>query len=319
MSDSSPKFTWISLGVEGGLNESNLSSFLLAPYASTEFICLDAGTIYTGLRIAAENGCFYDIPMQNHPDSTLEGVVLEFHIKAYFISHCYLDHIHGLTSISPNDTTKPIFALAATIDDIRDSIFNWTCWPNMANEGKQPCIGRYQYQRLATAEQTPIINSSMFVEAFPLAHNLATESAAFLIESAGYYVLYMGDTGPDEMEKRTTTVDLWQRIVPLVQNKKLRMISLEASYIDSQPDDELYGHLTPKWILNMFNKLALMVDKNNPEQALVGLNVVITHIKPNVLSTQAETTQQVIERQIKKHNNLGIHFIFAKQGERLEF
>ena len=61
-------FRCIPLGVEGGLIESNLPAYLLAPIGSTDFVCLDAGTILAGLRVARANGCFSDIPMP--PDCT---------------------------------------------------------------------------------------------------------------------------------------------------------------------------------------------------------------------------------------------------------
>ncbi len=39
-------FKVIPLGVKGGLDESNLSAYLVAASDSNQFICLDAGTIY---------------------------------------------------------------------------------------------------------------------------------------------------------------------------------------------------------------------------------------------------------------------------------
>ena len=46
-------FKVIPLGVKGGLDESNLSAYLVAASGSAQFICLDAGTIYKGLELAA--------------------------------------------------------------------------------------------------------------------------------------------------------------------------------------------------------------------------------------------------------------------------
>ena len=318
MVDISPKFVWIALGAQGGINESNLNAYMLAPYQSTDYICLDAGTLFAGLQVAASKGCFHDIPMQNHPDSTLASVVLLSHIKNYLISHSFLDHVHGLVSISPNDTAKSIIGLPTTIEGIRDSIFNWVSWPNMGNEGKDP-VGLYTYKRLIAGERTHIENTTLHVEAFPLAHSTSEDSAAFLIESDGYFVLYMGDTGPDEIEQRTTTEALWKRIAPLIKENRLRMISIEASFVDSHPDELLFGHLTPKWILKSFHRLALMVNADEPKKALKGLNVVIAHIKPSSLSSKIEDMHQIIEQQLESHNDLGIQFVIAKQGTRLEF
>ncbi len=51
-SEDAAKFISIPLGVTGGLREDNISSYLLAPKGSTDFIALDAGTLFAGLRQA---------------------------------------------------------------------------------------------------------------------------------------------------------------------------------------------------------------------------------------------------------------------------
>jgi 3',5'-cyclic-nucleotide phosphodiesterase len=314
-----PKFTWICLGVEGGLNESNLNCYLLAPYNSTDFICLDAGTLLSGLRYAVQKGVFNHIDVSPYPESTLEQIILFHHIKAYLITHCYLDHVHGLASISPNDIPKPVISLPVTIDDLRDSIFNWRAWPNMANEGTAPCIGTYHYVRLEEGERTPIENTAMTVTAFPLSHDLSSDSAAFLLESNGYYALYMGDTGPDEVEKRPTTEAVWEKIAPLIRRGQLRVIYMEASYRDEHSDDQLFGHLTPAWIMRAFHKLAGKVDPKNISQALTHLNVVIGHIKPDEYLTRGKPVRKIIKEQLHRQNDLGIRFILPEQGDLLEF
>jgi 3',5'-cyclic-nucleotide phosphodiesterase len=98
-----PKFTWITLGVEGGLDESSLSAHLVAPFGSTGYIFLDAGTMLAGLKAAARNGCFDDIRLNDGSNLSVEGTVLHKHIKAYLITHPYLDHVEGLVVISPID------------------------------------------------------------------------------------------------------------------------------------------------------------------------------------------------------------------------
>jgi len=48
-------FKVIPLGVKGGLDESNLSAYLIAPEGSDTYVCLDAGTIYNGVAKAFAN------------------------------------------------------------------------------------------------------------------------------------------------------------------------------------------------------------------------------------------------------------------------
>jgi 3',5'-cyclic-nucleotide phosphodiesterase len=311
-----PKFTWIPLGVAGGLLENNLSAHLIAPIGSDNFISMDAGTLLSGLKAACEAGCFHDIPVPEDSDLSTEGHILINHIRAYLISHPYLDHTLGLVVNSPNDSPKPIMSLEGTLSDIRSHIFNWRTWPNFGDTGEPPCLGLYCYVALSPGVRTRIENTEMSVQAFPLSHGTHTDSTAFLIESNGYHVLYMGDTGPDELEGRSTTQDLWEQIIPLIHGKFLQAIFIESSYVDERPDSELYSHLTPKWVINAFRQLAAMVDSKRPEKALEGLTVIITHIKPDLSS--GLNPLQIVRDQLKAHNDLQLRLIFAEQGKRMD-
>ena len=307
-----PKFTCIPLGVEGGLNESNLPAYLLAPYGSTEFVCLDAGTLFAGLKVANQKGCFGHIPIPDNSKLSVEGHILHHHIKAYLITHPYLDHLAGMVMASPNDSQKPIMGLEETIKDIEDHIFNWRTWPNFSNVGVPPGLDKHCYVSLPVGVRTPVNGTSMNVEAFPLAHGDHIDSTAFLIESEGFYALYMGDTGPDDVEGRTTTQDLWQHIASLVKAKLLRGIFIEASYTDEWPDENLCSHLTPAWIMRAFRQLAALVDAQNPQSALQDLTIIITHIKPDLSS--GVQPREIVKKQLNMHNDLGLRFIFAEQG-----
>src|ERR1700760_4028978 len=101
-------FNIVPLGVLGGIDESNLSAYMIAPAGSNDYVCLDAGTLNYGIEKAVENKVF-NIPAQQ---------VLRRYIKGYFISHAHLDHISGLIINSPDDTSKTIYALNSTIQTI---------------------------------------------------------------------------------------------------------------------------------------------------------------------------------------------------------
>src|SRR5580704_1092486 len=79
-------FKIIPLGVLGGGDESNLSSYMAAPENSENYICLDAGTIRFGIQQAINNNLF--------PGNAVS--VLRTNVKAYLISHPHLDHVAGL-------------------------------------------------------------------------------------------------------------------------------------------------------------------------------------------------------------------------------
>jgi len=309
-------FRCIPLGVEGGLIESNLSAYLLAPIGSTDFVCLDAGTLLAGLRKARANGCFSDVEMPPGSADSIEGRVLRHHIKAYLLTHSYLDHVSGLIINSPADSAKPIMALEDTIEGLQRHVFNWITWPNFGGEGQPSPLAKYRLVTLKPGERSPIPGTPMGVEAQPLCHGSRSDSASFLVDADGHYVVYMGDTGPDHLEDRPTTRRLWERLVPLIRDDRLRGVFIESSYSDETPEDQLFSHLTPKWIMRAFRQLAGMVDPRRPETALAGLGVVITHIKPHL--GVGEQTPDVVRRQLQEQNDLALRFVFAEQGEPLE-
>ena len=313
MKNASRRFRCIPLGVEGGLIESNLPAYLLAPIGSTDFVCLDAGTLLAGLRVAREKGCFSDIAMPPGSPDSIEGRVLRHHIKAYLLTHTYFDHVSGLIMSSPVDTPKPIMALEETIEGLRQHVFNWITWPDFGSEGETSALGKYQLVSLKPGERSPIPGTALCVETHPLAHGVANDSAAFLVDADGHYVVYMGDTGPDHLEESPTTLRLWERLVPLIREDRLRAIYIESSYDDSRPEDQLFSHLTPKWIMRAFRQLAELVAPQGPETALTGLTVVITHIKPHL--DTGEKTRDAVRRQLQQQNDLGLHFVFSEQGE----
>jgi cAMP phosphodiesterase len=93
-------FKIVPLGVMGGIDEKNLSAYLLAPLNTNDFICLDAGTVNSGIEKAIQNKVF----------KVSASEVLRKYIKGYLISHAHLDHVSGLIINSPADSSKTVYA-----------------------------------------------------------------------------------------------------------------------------------------------------------------------------------------------------------------
>jgi 3',5'-cyclic-nucleotide phosphodiesterase len=313
-----PKFKAIVLGSAGGLSEDNLTSFLLSPINENNFIALDAGTLNSGIKKAAERGSFSAIEVPEDSALSIEGWILQNHIKAYLITHAHLDHISGLIINSPADSNKKIFGILQTIENLRDHIFNWKIWPNFGSAGQGLNLKKYDYVQLESLKETQIEQTSMSVIPFVLSHgNDHYPSTAFLINSNGYYVLYFGDTGPDIVEKADNMKNVWAYIAPLIKEKKLRAIFLESSFPSSRLDNMLYGHLTPKWMIHELSSLTSIVNKENPKSSLKDLPVVVTHIKPSIKKDR--NTKEIIRKELEELNSFGIKFIIPNQGDRLEF
>jgi cAMP phosphodiesterase len=293
---SEASFKIVPLGVKGGIDESNLSAYMVAAAGTNNYICLDAGTLHYGIEKAISNGAFNISAEQ----------VLRRYIKDYFISHAHLDHIAGLIINSPDDTAKNIYALASCIKTIQNDYFTWESWANFADEGEAPQIKKYHYEVLMPDSIIAIKNTAMTVRVFPLSHSNLT-STAFLVRSNDAYILYLGDTGPDEIEKSHNLHNLWVAIAPLIKAKKLKAIMIETSFPDEQPDKTLFGHLTPHWLMNEMNNLAALTGKDQ----LKGLNIIITHVKPPQLSINK------LKAQLQTENNLKLNLIFPEQGKAI--
>jgi cAMP phosphodiesterase len=156
-----PSFKVVPLGVKGGIDESNLSAYMVAAYGTNNYICLDAGTLHAGIQKAIAHKTF-SIPAEQ---------VLKQYIKAYFISHSHLDHLSGLLINSPDDTTKTIYANADCIEVFKNNYFTWKSWANFASEGEKPQLNKYRYEVLTPGREVNVTGTGLQVQAFPLSHS----------------------------------------------------------------------------------------------------------------------------------------------------
>lgn len=292
-------FTVIPLGVRGGLDESNLSSYMVSAAGSAAYICLDAGTLYAGIHKSIDNGA---LPP---PIAT----VLRSGIKDYFISHPHLDHVAGLIINSPDDSAKNIYGLASCLKVLQEKYFSWQSWANFGDEGEKPQLKKYHYVTMVPGEEINADRTSLQVRAFSLSHGNPYESTAFLVRNGEDYLLYFGDTGADSVEHSDKLQKVWEAVSPLVQSHHLKAIFIEVSFPDEQPIKSLFGHLTPG-LLNLELKALAALAGN---AAMRGLPVVITHRKPG------GDQEERIQKQVLADNPLGVKFIFPEQGRKLSF
>lgn len=292
-------FHVLPLGVKGGLDESNLSAYLVSSTGSSNFICLDAGTVYSGLSVARKKGSI----------QKTEQAFLKENIKGYFISHGHLDHVAGLILNSPEDSKKLIYALPEVLDVFKSNYFTRNAWANFGSEGEAPILNKYRYVPLIPETEIAAEGTGLNVQAFELSHVKPFKSTAFLVSNAAGSLLYLGDTGADSIEKSTDLKNLWQEIASLISSKKLKAILIEVSFPNSQTDDQLFGHLNPR----LFEQEMKVLSSFTGVEALKGLPVVITHRKPSG-SNEVQIKQELIAA-----NTYGLKLIFPQQGKMISF
>lgn len=313
------KFLVIPLGVEDSVDESNLTAYLLASIDTNDFICLDAGTLWSGLRIAVNANSFPEIAESKGTHDSLEGLILREHIKAYLISHAHFSRVAGLVINSPIDNKKPIVGLTQTIDGIKKYLFNWYIWPNVGDSGVSPYLSKYYYVETLPKKRLRITGTDLYIQAFPLNHGTFSESTAFLIQAGESFILYLGDTEPDrdQTDKPQLMKDLWVEIAPLIKKGSLRGLFISVPRPNNQAAKNLENQLTPNGLMDSLRQLAKLVDEKDPKSALKALTIVIKNIQPNL--TAETPPREQVKTQLELQNDLGVRFVFPVQGHRLEF
>lgn len=289
-------FKIVPLGISGGADEGNLSAYLISDYQKDNYLALDAGTLHSGIKTY-----FQKNKIKGNPTYFLREK-----IKGYFISHPHFDHSSGLVINSPEDSKKPIYAAEFVIEAMKKHHFSWEVWANFANEGESPILGKYHYQKLSENEWFKVENTDLELRMFYLSHTGKNLSSAALIKNNdNQYFIYLGDTGADRIEKTTQLDELWENLAPIIQENKLKGIAIECSYSNEQTENQLYGHLTPRLLIEEIEKLENKVGKGK----LKGLNLIIMHIK------HKKGIHQKVKEELNILSKKGINLIFAEQGK----
>ena len=304
-------FDMVVLGARGGIEDGNLSSYLIRPQGDARGVTCDAGTLVQGLRVAEAKGAFQDVRVPAGEGLSRVGYVLKHDIKGYLISHPHLDHLSGLIIASPDDAAKPIYALPSVNAEIARSYFRPGPWSNFTDRGAEPRLGKYHVEDLTRGTPMALAGTAMTVTPFPLAHG-GMESTAFLIEHGQDALLCFGDTGPDAVEHADKLQRVWTAIAERVRAKRLKAVVIEVSFANDRADDKLFGHLTPRHLLRELHKLEALAGKGS----LRGMPIVVSHIKYALSDVQP---QRQILAELQAGNDLGVRFVIPEQGQRLRF
>jgi ribonuclease BN (tRNA processing enzyme) len=230
------------LGCSGGIGGNlRTTSFLL-----DRDVLIDAGTGVTELSLA-------ELALIDH----------------VFVTHSHLDHVACIPLLVDSvgfmrDRPLTVYASEATMEILRQHIFNWKIWPDFSEvpNARQPYM-RYQAIELGV----PMVLSGRKITAIPANH--VVPAVGYHLDSGAASLIFSGDTTSNDL--------LWE-----VANKisNLRYLVIETAFSNSEKELAIVSkHLCPSMLAEELTKL-----KREAE-------VFITHLKPG----EMELTMREIE------------------------
>lgn len=185
--------------------------------------------------------------------------------------------------------------------------------------------------------------------AFRTGHLSTTVSTAFLFTHTRMDrdVLFMGDVEPDAVGANSLNRQLWKTIAPRAAQGKLHAVFLECSFGSEQPNEFLFGHLTPPHLYAELRALAECIREersaNDIKGILSGLKCIVIHVKDMMLpgcgkpcltpanagsntlldpgpvafpvDLRAEVANEL--HALEAEGQLGVELIVAQQGQRI--
>lgn len=89
-------------------------------------------------------------------------------------------------------------------------------------------MGKYRLQALVPGPEVASPEIELRVQTFILSHARSYESAVFLMRRHDDYLLYLSNTGADELEQSHQLQALWQVVGPLVWAGQLKVLFIET-------------------------------------------------------------------------------------------
>ena len=187
-----------------------------------------------------------------------------------FITHSHLDHVTSIpfmvdTVGGMRNRPLTIHALPATIETLKNHVFNWTIWPDFTQipTAEKPFM---QYEPLQVGEVVTLAGRR--ITALPAIHTVP--AVGYHLDSGNGSLVFTGDTTVNDM--------LW-RLVNRIAN--LRFLIIETAFCNREKNLAIASkHLCPSMLADELAKLERSTD------------IFITHLKPGEIEL---TMQEIAE------------------------
>jgi 3',5'-cyclic-nucleotide phosphodiesterase len=203
--------------------------------------------------------------------------VLTDRIKGYLVSHAHLDHVAGLLiAFARRRQEADLLSCPSVGAASGRDLFQLGRLAELHRRGKAPAAQEIPDRRARRRRRRAGAGHQDDVTAFRLPKAASNRRRSWR-DATAMPILYFGDTGPDAVEKATRMRDVWTAVAEKARQRKLKAILIESSYTSDRPDAQLFGHLTPKWIMQSLHELDCA--RRRQQCAERTCPVVITHIK----------------------------------------
>ncbi|KAI6043017.1 cyclic-AMP phosphodiesterase [Pisolithus marmoratus] len=348
-----PFFDVVVVGSGGGVDETNLSGYLLKPCGASwddGIIALEAGSGHGALgHILKRNpSLFGEVTADDDPSKRITPFTVYSNVqtiqvayclyadrRCFLITHAHLDHISSLvlSAGTMGGGRKYIYGSPQTLKDL-ETIFSGRIWPNLAGYDEDDPLFRLIYRTLHADGRYKSISRDVSVRSMTVSHGESDSGGAY--ESSCFFVkhiptqhefIFFGDVEPDSTSVKPRNVNVWRAAAPKIPHN-LSAIFIECSYPAGRPTETLYGHLSADHLaqemLNLATEIVLRQkrDTTSPEVlygALAGLRVYLTHCKETFSSDRP--INHVIRdqcRDLLKPHKLGVEILTADQGMKIE-
>ncbi|KAN0075477.1 Cyclic-AMP phosphodiesterase [Tylopilus felleus] len=349
-----PAFDIVVVGSGGGLDETNLSGYLLKPRNASwddGIVALEAGSGHGALKHIMKRNpdMFGERDVDGDPSKKRTPVTIYSSVKCFLLTHAHLDHISSLVMAAGTlgGSSKRIYGSSQTLKDL-ETIFSDRVWPRLATYDETNPSFRLFYHALHADGKYKTIFPDIGVRSMTISHGKNDlgpyESSCFFIKHlpTKHEFIFFGDVEPDSVAVKPRNVTVWRAAAPKIPHD-LSVVFIECSYPTGRPDEMLWGHLTPEHLVQEMIALATEVvvarqsrasssssgrprkkpkrDPLLPEAlhgVLTGLRVYIMHCKEH-FSTERPISQVIGDqcREMLAPHKLGVELLTADQGMKI--
>jgi len=192
-------------------------------------------------------------------------------VERVFVTHSHLDHVAAIPFMEDTvggmrDEPLTVHALPATIEILKNHIFNWSIWPDFTQIATpdQPFL---RYEPIEVGQAVSLGNGRKVT---PLPANHVVPAVGYQLDSGKGSLVFTGDT--------TTNDPLWA-IVNKIAN--LKQLIIECAFCNREKNLAIMSkHLCPSMLAEELAKLERSCE------------IFITHLKPGEIELTMEELEE---------------------------